>query len=144
MSYMSLLEKSARNTAAASLLNKMRHWLQGRQKDGLSSDERGVLLESLDVLESRQLDQMIIHSFRGIENPLNVSVLSISIALRNASEQEDCQLSKLKQLLESNQLPEDQSERENYINLLNQAIQVIGDSEIGLNSHSHKMPYKGL
>ena len=146
MSYMSLLEKSARNTAAASLLNKMRHWLQGRQADGLSSDERQVLLESLDLLESKQFVQMIIHSFRGIENPLNASVLSISMALHNANGQDEdgCQRSHLKQLLDSNQLPEDQATRENCINLLNQAIQAIGDFEIGVNSHSHKMPYKGL
>jgi hypothetical protein len=138
---MSLLEKSARNTVAASLLNKMRHWLQGRQPDGLSSDERQVLSESLGILESKQFDQMIIHSFRGIENPLNASVLSVSMALRNASEQGDCSL---KKLLDSNQLPEDQAERDNYINLLSRAIQAIGDFEVGLNSRSQKMPYKGL
>ncbi len=100
--------------------------------------------ENRNILESRQFDQVIIHSFRGIENPLNASVLSISMALRNASRQENYQLSNLKKLLDSNQLPEDQAEREGYINLLNQAIQAIGDFGIGLNSHFDKIPHKGL
>ena len=126
MSYISLLEKSARNTLAASLINKMRHWLQGRQPDGLSSDERRVLLKSLDILKYKQFDQMIIHSFRGIDNPLDASVLSVSMALSAACKSEN--LSSLNQLLDSNQLPEDKAERDNYINLLNQAIQSIGEN----------------
>jgi hypothetical protein len=126
LSYISLLEKSARNTLAASLINKMRHWLQGRQPDGLSSDERRVLLKSLDILKYKQFDQMIIHSFRGIDNPLDASVLSVSMALSAACKSEN--LSSLNQLLDSNQLPEDKAERDNYINLLNQAIQSIGEN----------------
>ena len=104
----------------------MRHWLQGRQPDGLSSDERRVLLKSLDILKYKQFDQMIIHSFRGIDNPLDASVLSVSMALSAACKSEN--LSSLNQLLDSNQLPEDKAERDNYINLLNQAIQSIGEN----------------
>lgn len=146
MSYMSLLEKYARNTTAASLLNKMRHWLQERQVEGLSDEERQILIKSLDMVESKKFDQMVIYSLRGINSPLRASILPISCAFNIASKQltKNSQLQKLRELLNSNQLPKEKGERESFIKLLDQAIQIISNSDMAPSPQFEKIHSKGL
>jgi hypothetical protein len=149
MSYMSLFEKSARNSVAISVLNKLRHWLQGRQPAGLSDEEKNVMEEALEILESPQFEQMVIHSFQGLDNGLNSSVLPISIALKATIRQiEDVDqnvTASLQKLLSSDALPESEIDRNKIVDFLNQAIQVISDSNLNTGSNSFAMSHsRGL
>jgi hypothetical protein len=147
MSYMSLFEKSARNSVAISVLNKMRHWLQGRQPEGLSCEEKNVMEEALKILESPQFEQMVIRSFQGLGDNLDSSVLPIAIAITSSVKQmnDTKSVESLKNLIESNTLPEIQKDKDEIISFLNQAIQVIGNSNLQMGSSSFVNSYsKGL
>jgi hypothetical protein len=147
MSYMSLFEKSARNSVAISVLNKMRHWLQGRQPEGLSCEEKNVMEEALKILESPQFEQMVIRSFQGLGDNLDSSVLPIAIAITSSVKQmnDTKSVENLKNLIESNTLPEIQKDKDEIISFLNQAIQVIGNSNLQMGSSSFVNSYsKGL
>jgi hypothetical protein len=147
MSYMSLFEKSARNSVAISVLNKLRHWLQGRQPEGLSYEEKNVMEEALKILESPQFEQMVIRSFQGLGDNLDSSVLPIAIAITSSVKQmnDTKSVESLKNLIESNTLPEIQKDKDEIISFLNQAIQVIGNSNLQMGSSSFVNSYsKGL
>jgi hypothetical protein len=147
MSYMSLFEKSARNSVAISVLNKMRHWLQGRQPEGLSCEEKNVIEEALEILESPQFEQMVIRSFQGLGDNLDSSVLPIAIAITSSVKQmnDTRNVESLKNLIKSNTLPEVQKDKDEIISFLNQAIQFIGNSNLQMGSSSFVNSYsKGL
>jgi hypothetical protein len=148
MSYMSLFEKSARNSVAISVLNKLRHWLQGRQPEGLSYEEKNVMEEALEILESPQFEQMVIRSFQGLDSGLNSSVLPISIALATIRQIGDADrnvTASLQKLLSSDTLPESKIDRDKIIDFLNQAIQEISDSNLNTGSNSFAMSHsRGL
>jgi hypothetical protein len=147
MSYMSLFEKSARNSVAISVLNKLRHWLQGRQPSGLLDKEKNVMEEALKVFESPQFEQMVIRSFQGLGDNLDSSVLPIAIAIDSSVKQmnDTKNIESLKNLIKSNTLPEVQEEKDEIINFLNQTIQFIGNSNLQMGSNSFVNSYsKGL
>jgi hypothetical protein len=147
---MSLFEKSARNSVAISVLNKMRHWLQGRQPAGLSTEEKTVMKEALEILDAPQFENMVVRSFQGLDSGLNSSVLPISIALKVAIRQvqngeEQSIAVSLRDLLSLNNLPESKLERDAVIDCLNQAIQVISDSNLNISSNPLTKSYsRGL
>jgi septum formation inhibitor-activating ATPase MinD len=144
MSYMSLFEQSARNSAAISLLNKMRHCFQDRQTDALSHEEKQAVIDALDILESNQLEQVVIHSFQGFGSGLRSSVLPLSMALFTASKGDTDLTSKLRMLL-SFDTHQEQGEKEAIIKWLGQAIQVIGDSQpVATQNHFLRTHSKGL
>ena len=147
MSYMSLFEKSARNSVAISVLNKMRHWLQGRQPNGLSSEEKKVMEEALEILESPQFELMVIRSFQGLGDDLDSSVLPIAIAITSSAKQmnDTKNVESLKVIIRSNTPPKIQEEKDEVIGFLNQAIQVIGDANLQMGSSSFVSSHsKGL
>lgn len=80
MSHMSLLEKTARNASAVSLLNKARHWLQQREEH-LTEEEKSILIEALEMNESKHYDKMVIYSFQGFGQGVKSTALQISSAL---------------------------------------------------------------
>lgn len=57
MSYMNLHERTARSSVAITVLNNLRHWLQGRQGADLSDAEKQVILEAFDIIESQSFEQ---------------------------------------------------------------------------------------
>lgn len=127
MSEMSYFEKTVRNTVAVSILNKTRHWMQGRPKSELSIEEKSVLKEALDILDKKQFNKMIVHSFRGIDDGLNSSVLSISDSFESTQyKNKDTIKNHLQASLES-QFQLDQSQKDEIIDFLGKAIQSISD-----------------
>jgi hypothetical protein len=133
MSYMSLFERSARNSVAISLLNKMRHWLQGRVPEGLSDDERAVLKEALEVLNSPQFENIVIRNLQSVSSGLSSSILPISIALKVAiSQTEDSQkiTNSLGTLLSSSEAMASENVTAEVISVLNYAIQAVSDSNL--------------
>ena len=86
MSYTSLFEEAARNTAAISLLNKFRHVLQGRNGITLDTKEKNAIKEALTINEPRHLNLAIIYSLQGGGNELKGSVPSLGRAIEKALE----------------------------------------------------------
>jgi hypothetical protein len=151
MSYMSMFDQSTRNYTAISILNKLRHWLQGRGDNGLKESERHVLCEALEIVTSERFDKMVIHSLQSAGDNNSSSVLAISSALHKVltSKDNNMSLSDMLQLeypmsniVNSNVLSETPATITKCITLLNEMIEVIGQqSQYSLNSSLH---YKGI
>ena len=86
MSYTSLFEEAARNTAAITLLNKYRHVLQGRSGITLNPNEKKTIIEALTINEPKNLSKAIIYSLQGSGNDLSGSIPSIGRAIEKALE----------------------------------------------------------
>lgn len=86
MSYTSLFEEAARNTAAITLLNKYRHVLQGRSGIALNPSEKKTIVEALTINEPENLSKAIIYSLQGSGNDLSGSIPSIGRAIKKALE----------------------------------------------------------
>ena len=84
MSYTSLFEEAARNTAAITLLNKYRHVLQGRSGIVLNPNEKKTIIEALTINEPKNLSKAIIYSLQGSGNDLSGSIPSIGRAIKKA------------------------------------------------------------
>jgi hypothetical protein len=142
MSFMSLFEQSARNSVAISILNKMRHWLQGRQPEGLSGDEKKVVAEALEIIDSPQFEKIVIRSFQGLDSGLSSSVLPISVALqtvRNQLQSPDGITVSMNSIVSSNSPPESEVEKQKVIDFLNQAIEVISNSNLRVSAASNPL-----
>jgi hypothetical protein len=87
MSHMSLLETHARYSVAISILNRLRHWLIGRE-DAVKQEDKETLLESLEISESENLsDKMVLYSFHGIGSHKHAAALELSDGIKKVLEE---------------------------------------------------------
>jgi len=142
---MSRFEKSARNSVAASILNKMRHWLQGREPGGLSDEERAVMEKALQLIATPSFSETVLHSFRGGVGGLSFATLAISNALYAAAQGDTEILRTLERALAVNTASEGNLPHEAMIELLNRAIGATSHLDpISGHGSQHLMVSKGL
>lgn len=107
MSHMSLLEANARYSIAISILNKVRHWLLGREGAFIEDDDKKTFLESLDINQNPVLsDKMILYSLQGFGNYEQSAAIELSEAIAGALKTVDLArkeeyIESLKKVLES-------------------------------------------
>ena len=136
MSHMSLLETHARYSVAISILNKLRHWLIGRNGAPLGEEDKNILLESLEMSESQNLsDKMVLYSFHGFGSHQDAAAIELSDAITNVLEQVDqnkrrTYLDALRKALESEDIDAlDPAETALAIEFVTQAMYVIDSRE---------------
>jgi hypothetical protein len=84
---MSLLETQARYSVAISILNRLRHWLIGRE-DAVREEDKEILLESLEISESENLsDKMLLYSFHGFGSHKHAAALELSDGIKKVIEE---------------------------------------------------------
>jgi hypothetical protein len=133
---MSLLETHARYSVAISILNKLRHWLIGRDGADLGEEDKNILQESLEMSESQNLsDKMVLYSFHGFGSHQDAAAIELSDAITNVLEQVDqdkrrIYLDTLKKALESENIDAlDPAEITLAIEFVTQAMYVIDSKE---------------
>jgi len=86
MSYMTKLEKHARQSVAMSVLNGMRHWLMGREESTFTDNQRAILRDALEFSEGASASgKMLFYSFRGIGRDKRPASVQLYRALERAS-----------------------------------------------------------
>lgn len=146
MSHMSLLQAHARYSVAISVLNRLRHWLIGRKSAGLREEDKDILMESLEISESKNLsEKMVLYSFQAFGSHEHSAALELSDALNKAVDLigEDKRASALdafKKALNSESLESlEQAEKEMAIELVTKTMYVI-DSQEDANPRSPLAP----
>jgi hypothetical protein len=123
-------EQLAKESLAVSLLNKMRHWLQGRNQDELSISEHQVLEKVFEIIEFRRFEEMVVNSFQSTGFELSSSIVPISLAIYAITGDDSGKIAMLKKLLLITRLPDNESDKKSAIEFLNQAIQIIGEGSL--------------
>jgi hypothetical protein len=141
---MSLLEAHARYSVAISILNRLRHWLIGRE-EAVRKEDKAILLESLEISESEDLsDKMVLYSFHGFGSHQHAAAIEISDGVQkvleeNAAKRRDY-LHALKKALEFADIRAlDEGEKSLATELVTKAMYVI-DSQEDVSSQSIFMP----
>ncbi|MDQ5826817.1 MAG: hypothetical protein M3441_21790 [Chloroflexota bacterium] len=136
MSHKSSLQAHARYSVAISVLNRLRHWLIGREGAGLRKDDQDILLESLELSESRNLsEKMVLYSFQAFGNHEHSAALELSDALNKALEiiggdRGVAASEAFKKALESGELESlDQAEKESAVELVTKTMYVLDAQE---------------
>ena len=135
MSYMSLIEKRAKCSISISLLNKVRHWFQGRESISLTEKDREIIRESLDFDKKEQFSKAILYSLQAYGDKHRSVAFQIgnvfNAALNLISDDEIEQkkyIDSLKVSLGNDKLTDiDNTHIINGIELLTKAIHVIGE-----------------
>jgi hypothetical protein len=72
---------------AISILNRLRHWLIGRE-DAVREEDKEILLESLEISESENLsDKMLLYSFHGFGSHKHAAALELSDGIKKVIEE---------------------------------------------------------
>lgn len=137
MSSINLLEMNARYAVAISLLNKFRHWLQGREGAKFLDSDKDIFLESINMNQEDKLSpNVILYSFRGFGKNEHSAAIELSGAISQAinktfnsdSQKAQTSIEKLKNILETknfNSITEE--EKEDVLKLVTGTMQVISD-----------------
>ena len=133
MSYTSLFEEAAKNTAAITLLNKFRHVLQGRTGVELNQAEKNTILEALTINDPSNLSKAIIYSLQGSGNDLSGSIPSIGRAIEKALRQNTIQGNRIpyfiKDFIGKNKLSDEKNNE--LIKFIEVVMEIIGEKEGG-------------
>lgn len=135
MSYMSLIEKRAKCSISISILNKVRHWFQGRESIILTNKDREIIRESLDFDKKEQLSKAILYSLQAYgdkHRSVAFQIGNVFNAVLNVISDDEIEQKKyinsLKVALEKDNLTDiDDTDIKNGIELLTKAIHVIGE-----------------
>lgn len=146
MSSMSFFEQSARNSAAMSILNKKRHFLQGRPGSSMTSEELDVLKEAITSIEKPNFEYMVVNNFQGVNIGLHSAITSVSVALRTAAEQSGIQVKELSKLLLDDEYLAQQPDKKSLAEkILSDAIQASSSFETSIENFENLDSYsKGL
>lgn len=131
MSYMSLFEKSAKNTAAISILNKVRHWLQGRKNSELRQEEKAAFLEASQHSKENRFENLVIYSLQGLGDDLLASAPQINAALTTAAREfrpDDGLYDETIKAVSSAQVPSNEAKKRRMIEYLEFAVSAISNS----------------
>lgn len=144
MSHMSQLEAHARYSVAISILNRLRHWLIGRE-EAVRKEDKDIFLESLEISESEDLsDKMVLYSFHGFGSHQHAAAIEISDGVQkvleeNADKGRDY-LHAVKKALELADIGDlDEGEKSLATELVTKAMYVI-DSQEDVSGQSIFMP----
>lgn len=136
MSHTSLLQSHARYSVAISVLNRLRHWLIGRKGASLRKEDQDILMESLEISESKSLsEKMVLYSFQAFGSHENSAALELSDALNKAlevigSDRAAAASNSFRKALESSDLESlDRAEKELAIELVTKTMYVIDAQE---------------
>lgn len=90
MSYINPVEAKARSAFAITALNNLRHKIEGRPTSKFSDSNKKLLLESIELNESKKLtSKMLIYSFHGIGKLEGSPSIQISEALKEGFKLEE-------------------------------------------------------